>query len=384
MSVSQTSREGVFISNSNANVAVFCALLQASQSVMADCDMADVVAAGALALASVVGTDVGPTHQPDLKFPLIGKSPCVAIRTWEYVCFLRNGDEVQSVQVGNTHLSDQEARVLPSCKPLESQPDVCTACWKTNSYASFSPTQQAGRQSEEAAAHQVVFIPDVICAVVVPHSFASSRAIAMSAIGLHSPRLLESLDFKNLCSEMADACSHDDELQWDIALHELVSSVKSSLFTLIGSSEHIPPIESEEARVDDASIADVSSRTRSATRDGAQAPVAAVDGRKKKIVPKLRIASFNGNCWTTCKAYLRITPATVVCLQEHKLKGDLLDEALLWAKTNGWASFWAPAASTLKRGLSGGGLSWLGLTFRPGSPQRSQTTCFVPAGVLGS
>ena len=70
--------------------------------------------------------------------------------------------------------------------------------------------------------------------------------------------------------------------------------------------------------------------------------------------PRLILVTYNGNCWFRLKAYLRCTPANVVCIQEHKLLGDKLAEARIWAKHNGWAAFWAPAMPTPGGGLSGG------------------------------
>ena len=70
--------------------------------------------------------------------------------------------------------------------------------------------------------------------------------------------------------------------------------------------------------------------------------------------PKLQATSFNGNSWSGIKAFLRSTASSIVLCQEHKLLLSDLPEARLWAKSNGWNSFWAAAALTVKGGKSGG------------------------------
>ena len=78
------------------------------------------------------------------------------------------------------------------------------------------------------------------------------------------------------------------------------------------------------------------------------------DHKVRRKRPKFSICSYNGNSWKNLKALLRITTANFICSQEHRLYGDRLADARLWARSNGWQSFWAPAAPTRAGGVSGG------------------------------
>ena len=77
-------------------------------------------------------------------------------------------------------------------------------------------------------------------------------------------------------------------------------------------------------------------------------------GKKRKGTPKLVAVTFNGNAWSTIKAYLLTTSANVVFAQEHRLLGDSLIEGRLWALRNGWSSYWSPGAASSSKGRSGG------------------------------
>ena len=75
---------------------------------------------------------------------------------------------------------------------------------------------------------------------------------------------------------------------------------------------------------------------------------------KIKQLPKLLIVTFNGNSWNTLKAYVRETPATIVCCQEIGITGVFIEEARLWLKRRGWHSFFAEARCTEAQGRSAG------------------------------
>ena len=85
-------------------------------------------------------------------------------------------------------------------------------------------------------------------------------------------------------------------------------------------------------------------------------PKIEIDEKKKcrKNRAQLKVTTFNANSWTTAKAFLRMTGANLVFIQEHKITSSGIPEAQLWAKNSGWTSFWAPARATLAGGTSGG------------------------------
>ena len=51
---------------------------------------------------------------------------------------------------------------------------------------------------------------------------------------------------------------------------------------------------------------------------------------------------------------MRTTPAQVVLLQEHRLEGEAVIKAKIWARENGWSTFLAPASKSLVGGRSAG------------------------------
>ena len=119
----------------------------------------------------------------------------------------------------------------------------------------------------------------------------------------------------------------------------LASSVRSSFHKQIQQVHNLSHDEGvAQVRPDDDtnSVASFQSIAASGDSDKHIAPA-----NKRK--PAMLIATFNGNCWSTAKAFVSFTQANVICIQEHKLTGDKLAEARLWAKSNGWTSFWAPA-----------------------------------------
>ena len=63
---------------------------------------------------------------------------------------------------------------------------------------------------------------------------------------------------------------------------------------------------------------------------------------------RLVVATYNGNSWKGAQAFLKTTPVTVVCVQEHRICGPAITEAKIWAKRNGWASYWVEAKSEAK------------------------------------
>ena len=77
---------------------------------------------------------------------------------------------------------------------------------------------------------------------------------------------------------------------------------------------------------------------------------------KEKPIPKLIAVTYNGNTWQSIKAFVLQAEANVVFAQEHKLDGDQLVEARLWATRNGWASYWSCAHRSQVNGKSGGTL----------------------------
>ena len=137
----------------------------------------------------------------------------------------------------------------------------------------------------------------------------------------------------------------------------LASQVKSSFIKQVHRfhKTHVqsqPRPSLEEIDIDSQDTA--STRSEGPPRFFLPTVVSSYQPPKDKRQPRLIISTYNGNCWATLKAYLRCTPANVICAQEHKLKADKLTDARLWARNNGWSSFWAPAALTSEGGMSGG------------------------------
>ena len=68
----------------------------------------------------------------------------------------------------------------------------------------------------------------------------------------------------------------------------------------------------------------------------------------------LHFDTVNGSSWGSCLAYLKVSAANVVMIQEHKLLPHQLDAANAQAMALGWTAIWASATRTKKGGASGG------------------------------
>ena len=76
--------------------------------------------------------------------------------------------------------------------------------------------------------------------------------------------------------------------------------------------------------------------------------------RRAKAAAALYVATYNGNCWNTIKGFVLQIDAHIACAQEHKLYGNAIVEATLWAKKHGWLSFWESCQVTSHGGRSAG------------------------------
>ena len=70
----------------------------------------------------------------------------------------------------------------------------------------------------------------------------------------------------------------------------------------------------------------------------------------------LRIVTINGSCWTTVKKFIRAGAggAHVLCVQEHRLLKDKLDEAMSWLMRNSWLGVWEPGIALPSGKVSSG------------------------------
>lgn len=84
-------------------------------------------------------------------------------------------------------------------------------------------------------------------------------------------------------------------------------------------------------------------------QDTAAAAAAADDGQFA-----LEVVTANTTGWGPLKRYLGRTTAHVVLAQEHRLRGERVDEASEWARRQGWKSLWADAAKGDGDGTRGG------------------------------
>ena len=177
-----------------------------------------------------------------------------------------------------------------------------------------------------------------------------------------SSRFCGSESFCSLLSvfrERTLALSADEERDRNIL--NLASSVRSSFHKqiLIVSKSHqlsFSPNSTESSLGDEDASSSCSLTSHSPSlRHGVsvQDPVVCKQKVRRKR-PRFIISTYNGNSWKNLKSYLMSTSANIVCTQEHRLLGDLLADARLWARSNGWQSFWAPAARTTAGSTSGG------------------------------
>ena len=51
-----------------------------------------------------------------------------------------------------------------------------------------------------------------------------------------------------------------------------------------------------------------------------------------KRMPRLRVSTYNGSCWSSIQAFLRVTQSNIVCGQEHKLGPAAILEAQVVCK----------------------------------------------------
>ena len=73
----------------------------------------------------------------------------------------------------------------------------------------------------------------------------------------------------------------------------------------------------------------------------------------------LEILTMNVTSWGAAKEFLLKTTANLICMQEHKLWGEKLEEAARWTEAQGWTVIWGPAKANEEESGSSGGVAIL-------------------------
>eukprot|EP00959_Pyramimonas_sp_CCMP1952_P307177 6429210-Pyramimonas_sp.AAC.1 len=69
---------------------------------------------------------------------------------------------------------------------------------------------------------------------------------------------------------------------------------------------------------------------------------------------RLRVSTFSGSCWSTCKELLQDSKCELVFLQEHKLLEEGLSSMQATILRKGWHSYAAPATVNSNGSATGG------------------------------
>ena len=160
---------------------------------------------------------------------------------------------------------------------------------------------------------------------------------------------------QQLSGDVSSVQSPEPSQVLDIYTHAFVvpcqsTSLTHSLLRDIAGQTRGPAVQA----CNDAYSDDVSSECAPSVHESERMPYDERHHAKHTTSPRMRLATFNGNAWSTIQQYVRICDSNVICIQEHKLIGPCVDEANIWLKKQGWTAYWEPAKETMAGGITSG------------------------------